>query len=166
MATEYPLGDNQGVSARRRREVCDMVQSLQCESCGGSAAALAVLLEELERRHGYTVAGAADETETAIAHVAEHSAPIRELIDRAIAGRGWALVISSDGAIVTIANSRRQTRRDAVRTILRLHAQGKAPFAIARELSQRGIPTPRGAAAWSHETVRRVIAREREQCCE
>ncbi|MBK1660595.1 hypothetical protein CKO45_20455 [Paracraurococcus ruber] len=36
--------------------------------------------------------------------------------------------------------------------------------AIARALTERGVPTPRGGAAWTHTTVARVL--ERAAPCE
>jgi DNA invertase Pin-like site-specific DNA recombinase len=42
----------------------------------------------------------------------------------------------------------------------RLHAQGVvAMAAVAWALSERGVPTPRGSAAWTHTTVARLLAR-------
>ncbi|MBC4018898.1 recombinase family protein [Siccirubricoccus deserti] len=31
--------------------------------------------------------------------------------------------------------------------------------AMARRLTERGVPTPRGSGAWTHTTVARVLAR-------
>jgi DNA invertase Pin-like site-specific DNA recombinase len=41
--------------------------------------------------------------------------------------------------------------------ILREHAEAKPLKAIARDLTTDGIPTARGASAWSKNTVRRVV---------
>jgi DNA invertase Pin-like site-specific DNA recombinase len=42
----------------------------------------------------------------------------------------------------------------------RLRAEGMvAHAAIARALTESGVPTPRGGAAWTHTTVARVLAR-------
>ncbi len=42
----------------------------------------------------------------------------------------------------------------------RLRAEGvTGQAAIARVLTARGVPTPRGGAAWTHTTVARVLAR-------
>ncbi|NOG71271.1 recombinase family protein [Roseicella sp. DB1501] len=42
----------------------------------------------------------------------------------------------------------------------RLRAEGiTGQAAIARALTERGVPTPRGGAAWTHTTVTRVMAR-------
>jgi DNA invertase Pin-like site-specific DNA recombinase len=43
------------------------------------------------------------------------------------------------------------------RRILREHRAGRPMTAIAHDLTARGVPTARGAAAWSKNTVRRVI---------
>jgi hypothetical protein len=41
----------------------------------------------------------------------------------------------------------------------RLKAEGVLGHAaIARVLTERGVPTPRGGATWTHTTVARVIA--------
>jgi DNA invertase Pin-like site-specific DNA recombinase len=41
--------------------------------------------------------------------------------------------------------------------ILAEHAESKPLKAIARDLTTDGIPTARGASAWSKNTVRRVV---------
>ena len=42
----------------------------------------------------------------------------------------------------------------------RLRAKGvTGQAAIARALTERGVPTPRGGTAWTHTTVARVLAR-------
>jgi DNA invertase Pin-like site-specific DNA recombinase len=42
----------------------------------------------------------------------------------------------------------------------RLREEGVlAHAAIARELTARGVPTPRGGAAWTHTTVARLLTR-------
>jgi hypothetical protein len=145
------------MSALRRRELANHVADHQCESCGGSAASLALVLAQLEHE-GFTVAGIEDEREHH-ASLFEHSAGVRELVDRAH-GTGWCLIASADGVVVVLSKSKRQQRRDAVQTIMRLHAQGKGPCEIARTMTERDIPTARGAPAWTHGVVRGVIRRE------
>ncbi|WP_431266985.1 recombinase family protein [Dankookia sp. P2] len=42
----------------------------------------------------------------------------------------------------------------------RLRAEGVVgQAAIARALTERGVPAPRGGTAWTHTTVARVLAR-------
>ncbi len=41
--------------------------------------------------------------------------------------------------------------------ILREHRAGRPMTAIAAALTREGVPTARGAAAWSKNTIRRVI---------
>jgi hypothetical protein len=100
-----------------------------------------------------------DESESPIASVFEHTAEVGALVDRAISGRGWALVISSDGCVVALSASKRQNRRETVRTIMRMHDRGMTPVQIAHELQEQGVPTARGGR-WAHQTIGSVIARE------
>jgi hypothetical protein len=41
-----------------------------------------------------------------------------------------------------------------------LRQEGVAPLVgLARSLTERGVPTPRGGAVWTHTTVARVLGR-------
>ena len=68
------------------------------------------------------------------------------------------------------AQAATQARRDAAERVAhRLHleietaqAEGvQHPAGLARRLTQREVPTPRGAQEWTHTTVARVLARMR-----
>jgi len=58
----------------------------------------------------------------------------------------------------------RQTARHRILLEIEvLRADGVAGHAeLARALAGRGIPTPRGRAAWTHTTVARLLARAGE----
>jgi hypothetical protein len=48
----------------------------------------------------------------------------------------------------------------------RLHAEGVVgQAAVARALTERGVPTPRSQANWTHTTVARVLARASGGTC-
>lgn len=76
--------------------------------------------------------------------------------------RGYRPAAGPDAAAAADA------RRDASeRAAYRLHLEIEAamasgvahPTALARRLTARGVPTPRGGTAWTHTTVARVLAR-------
>ncbi len=48
-----------------------------------------------------------------------------------------------------------------VRTIYRLFLEGKTPSAIARLLTEEGIPTPAGKKKWSISTIRSILQNEK-----
>ena len=67
------------------------------------------------------------------------------------------------GAAVAAQARRMAAERAAHRLALeveRLRAEGViGQAAIARALTERGVPTPRGRGDWTHTTVARVLAR-------
>jgi DNA invertase Pin-like site-specific DNA recombinase len=76
--------------------------------------------------------------------------------------RGYRPTQSPDAAAAAIARqdaAERAAHRLALE-LERLRAEGiVAHAAIARVLTARGVPTPRGSTAWTHTTVSRVLAR-------
>ena len=50
---------------------------------------------------------------------------------------------------------------EIVRRIYGLFLQGRSPYAIAKLLTQEGIPTPSGKVVWSKETVRNILSNEK-----
>ena len=48
-----------------------------------------------------------------------------------------------------------------VRRIYGMFLQGRSPFAIAKALTEEGIPTPGGKANWSGSTVRSILTNEK-----
>jgi DNA invertase Pin-like site-specific DNA recombinase len=82
---------------------------------------------------------------------------------RALGGdRGYRPEQGPDAAAATVAR-REAADRAAHRLMLeleRLRAEGVETHAeIARRLTARGIPTPRGSSVWTHTTVARVVDR-------
>jgi len=82
---------------------------------------------------------------------------------RALGGdRGYRPAAGPDAAAAAQAR-REMAERAAHRLALeleRLRAEGVVTCAaMARALTERGIPTPHGSAAWTHTTVARVLAR-------
>jgi hypothetical protein len=78
------------------------------------------------------------------------------------AGRGQRLAANVAACPTAAASSRvERATRNAHRLALEVKAlrgQGVTTNAgIARALTDRGIPTPRGGAVWTHTTVARVI---------
>jgi hypothetical protein len=76
--------------------------------------------------------------------------------------RGWRP--PSPPCPTTAANSRvQQATRTAHRLALEvkvLRAEGITTHqGLARALTERGVPTPRGSSAWTHTTVARVLER-------
>jgi hypothetical protein len=75
--------------------------------------------------------------------------------------RGHWPAAGPDAAAAALAR-REAAERAAHRLVLeveRLKAEGVLGHAaIARVLTERGVPTPRGGATWTHTTVARVIA--------
>ncbi|MBK1660593.1 hypothetical protein CKO45_20445 [Paracraurococcus ruber] len=56
-------------------------------------------------------------------------------------------------------HAEQDTQRPAAK-LERLRADGViGQAAIARALTERGVPTPRGSGAWTHTTVARLMAR-------
>jgi DNA invertase Pin-like site-specific DNA recombinase len=66
-------------------------------------------------------------------------------------------------AIAAAQARRMAAERAAHRLVLeveQLYAEGVTGHAaIARALTERGVPTPNGCAVWTHTTVQRVMAR-------
>lgn len=54
-----------------------------------------------------------------------------------------------------------EEQAEIVRRIYGLFLQGRSPYAIAKLLTQEGIPTPSGKTAWSKETVRSILSNEK-----
>jgi DNA invertase Pin-like site-specific DNA recombinase len=81
--------------------------------------------------------------------------------------RGYRPVDGPSAAAATQAR-RTAAERAAHRLALeveRLRAEGiTAQAAIARMLTERGVPTPRGGNTWTHTTVARVLERARAEC--
>jgi len=50
---------------------------------------------------------------------------------------------------------------EIVRTIYRLFIGGKTPNAIAKHLTEKGIPTPRGKAVWQSSTIESILTNEK-----
>jgi DNA invertase Pin-like site-specific DNA recombinase len=76
--------------------------------------------------------------------------------------RGYRPAAGPDAA--TAAQARRQAAEQAAHRLAleveRLRAEGvSGRAAVARVLTERGVPTPRGGSAWTHTTVARVLAR-------
>lgn len=78
--------------------------------------------------------------------------------------RGYRPTAGPDAAAAALAR-REAAERAAHRLALeveRLKTEGVLGHAaIARVLTARGVPTPRGGTAWTHTTVARVIAQAR-----
>lgn len=55
----------------------------------------------------------------------------------------------------------RRVKPEAERCIHRLAKQGLTPYAIAKQLDRRKVPTPQGGKAWSPSVVRAVLRRPR-----
>ena len=76
--------------------------------------------------------------------------------------RGYRPAAGPDAAAAVQAR-REAAERAAHRLSLelaQLRAEGvEGHAALARALSARGVPTPRGAGAWTHTTVARVVAK-------
>ena len=76
--------------------------------------------------------------------------------------RGYRPTVGTSAAVAAQAR-RLVAERSAHRLTLeveRLRAEGfTGQAAIARALTKRGIPTPRGSGVWTHTTVARVLAR-------
>jgi DNA invertase Pin-like site-specific DNA recombinase len=74
--------------------------------------------------------------------------------------RGYRPPKGPDAFVATQAR-RMAAERAAHRLVLeRLYVEGVTGLAaIARALTERGVPTPKGCAVWTHTTVQRVIAR-------
>jgi DNA invertase Pin-like site-specific DNA recombinase len=63
-------------------------------------------------------------------------------------------------AALTRADAAARTAHRLLLEVERLRDEGVvAHAAIARSLTMRGVPTPRGGAAWTHTTVARVLGR-------
>ena len=63
-------------------------------------------------------------------------------------GEDGNLVINEEQAVI-------------VRRIYGMFLQGRSPFAIAKALTEEGIPTPGGKANWSGSTVRSILTNEK-----
>lgn len=50
---------------------------------------------------------------------------------------------------------------ETVRLIYRLFMQGQTPYAIAKYLTDRNIPTPTGKETWRHRTVENILSNEK-----
>ena len=50
---------------------------------------------------------------------------------------------------------------ETVRLIYRLFMQGQTPYAIAKYLTDRNIPTPTGKETWRHRTVGNILSNEK-----
>ena len=48
---------------------------------------------------------------------------------------------------------------ETMRLVRELRAEGRSLREIASQLDQRGIPTPNGAAHWSHNSIAKILAR-------
>lgn len=62
----------------------------------------------------------------------------------------------SDGNLVVDENE-----AVVVRKIYRLFLNGLTPHAIAKQLTDEGIPTPSGKSVWNQTTVRRILSNEK-----
>jgi hypothetical protein len=75
----------------------------------------------------------------------------------------WRRTAVPDATTAATRARRQAAERAAHRLALevgRLRAEGVlAHAAIARTLTARGVPAPRGGAAWTHTTVARVLER-------
>ncbi|MBP0495702.1 recombinase family protein [Pararoseomonas indoligenes] len=80
--------------------------------------------------------------------------------------RGWRPPLPPCAAAATQARQEKATR-SAHRLLLEVEALRRegitAKAAMARALTERGVPTPRGGAVWTHTTVARVVERLRAQ---
>ena len=47
---------------------------------------------------------------------------------------------------------------ETVRLIYRLFMQGQTPYAIAKYLTDKNIPTPTGKETWRHRTVENILS--------
>jgi hypothetical protein len=76
--------------------------------------------------------------------------------------RGYRPAAGPDAATAALAR-REVAERAAHRLALeveRLRAEGAVTHAaIGRALTERGVPTPRGGAVWTHTTVARLLTR-------
>jgi DNA invertase Pin-like site-specific DNA recombinase len=82
--------------------------------------------------------------------------------------RGYRPKIGPDATAA--AQVRRHTAEQAAHRLMlevdRLRAEGVVgQAAVARALTERGVPTPRGRASWTHTTVARVLARAKSGTC-
>ena len=76
--------------------------------------------------------------------------------------RGWRPPAPPCAAFAAVArrDAATQTAHRLALEVEALRVEGVTSHAeIARSLSGRGVPTPRGSAAWTHTTVARVLAR-------
>jgi DNA invertase Pin-like site-specific DNA recombinase len=82
--------------------------------------------------------------------------------------RGYRPVAGPDAATAAIAR-REQAEQAAHRVALELdslRASGLTTHAaLARALTARGVPTPRGGTTWTHTTVARVLGRTGDPFC-
>lgn len=54
-----------------------------------------------------------------------------------------------------------QEEAETVRLIYRMFMQGQTPYAIAKYLTGKGIPTPTGKEVWRHRTVENILSNEK-----
>ena len=52
---------------------------------------------------------------------------------------------------------------ETVRLIYRLFMQGQTPYAIAKYLTDKSIPTPTGKETWRHRTVENILIQRKVQ---
>ena len=52
-------------------------------------------------------------------------------------------------------------KAETVRLIYQLFMQGQTPYAIAKYLTDRNIPTPTGKETWRHRTVENILSNEK-----
>ncbi len=50
---------------------------------------------------------------------------------------------------------------EIVRLIYRMFMQGKTPYAIAKYLMEKKIPTPTGKQRWQHRTIENILTNEK-----
>jgi DNA invertase Pin-like site-specific DNA recombinase len=79
--------------------------------------------------------------------------------------RGWRPATGPDTAAAALARrgAAEQAAHRLALEVATLRAEGVVgQAAMARALTERGVPTPRGTGAWTHTTVARVLARTAE----
>jgi DNA invertase Pin-like site-specific DNA recombinase len=75
--------------------------------------------------------------------------------------RGYRPAAGPDAAAATLARreAAEQVAHRLALEVERLHGEGvSGQAAMARALTERGVPTPRGCRTWTHTTVARVLA--------
>jgi DNA invertase Pin-like site-specific DNA recombinase len=76
--------------------------------------------------------------------------------------RGYRPAAGPDSGAAALARLKvaQQASHRLALEVQRLRVEGvRGQAALARELNERGVPTPIGRGAWTHTTVARVLAR-------